>query len=298
MTGGNMKRVFYKTSLVFVAIVIGLVIFIRFFVKDVYFFRMTEGEAVKILFHYINFGCDDDYDSIVTSAVVQGQVVYLYQTPEQKNNQHEMLQCKQLTDDERYYIFSHYTQYETDALSCGYYYEYHTDYAVNRETGEILLERQWLKKGESYEVIYNKEYEKEIIQKYFNEDISDGKMSEEEAAETLFYYLYSADGYDYDLMVARTIQQKQSVYVYQLPEELPCIKQFRCKGLTDDKLHYVFAHYTACYTYSYGPMFICNQYSMSYAVNRETGEVIPEREWSVKEAEWLYREEYEKVVNQ
>ena len=151
MTGGNMKRVFYKMSLVFVAIVIGLVIFIRFFVKDVYFSRMTEGEAVKILFHYINFGCDDDYDSIVTSAVVQGQVVYLYQTPEQKNNQHEMLQCKQLTDDERYYIFSHYTQYETDALSCGYYYEYHTDYAVNRETGEILLERQWLKKGESYE---------------------------------------------------------------------------------------------------------------------------------------------------
>ena len=145
-----------------------LVIFIRFFVKDVYFSRMTEGEAVKILFHYINFGCDDDYDSIVTSAVVQGQVVYLYQTPEQKNNQHEMLQCKQLTDDERYYIFSHYTQYETDALSCGYYYEYHTDYAVNRETGEILLERQWLKKGESYEVIYNKEYEREIIQKYFN----------------------------------------------------------------------------------------------------------------------------------
>lgn len=100
-----MKRVFYKKSLVFVAIVIGLVIFIRFFVKDVYFSRMTEGEAVKILFHYINFGCDDDYDSIVTSAVVQGQVVYLYQTPEQKNNQHEMLQCKQLTDDERYYIF-------------------------------------------------------------------------------------------------------------------------------------------------------------------------------------------------
>lgn len=73
MTGGNMKRVFYKKSLVFVAIVIGLVIFIRFFVKDVYFSRMTEGEAVKILFHYINFGCDDDYDSIVTSAVVQGQ---------------------------------------------------------------------------------------------------------------------------------------------------------------------------------------------------------------------------------
>ena len=189
-------------------------------------------------------------------------------------------------------------RYETDALSCGYYYEYHTDYAVNRETGEILLERQWLKKGESYEVIYNKEYEREIIQKYFNENISDGKMSEEEAAETLFYYLYPADGYDYDLMVARTIQQKQSVYVYQLPEELPCIKQFRCKGLTDDKLYYVFAHYTACYTYNYGPMFICNQYSMSYAVNRETGEVIPEREWSVKEAEWLYREEYEKVVNQ
>ena len=45
-------------------------------------------------------------------------------------------------------------------------------------------------------------------------------------------------------------------------------------------------------------MFICNQYSMSYAVNRETGEVILERKWSVKEAEWLYCEEYEKVVNQ
>lgn len=293
-----MRKVFYKIGLVFVAIVIGLVIFIRSFVKDVYFPGLTEEEAAKALFHYINFGCDYNYDSMVTSAVVQGQMVYLYQTPEQKNDQHEMLQCKELTNDGRYYIFIHYTQYETDALSCGYYYEYHTDYAVNRETGEVLLERQWLKTGESYEVIYNEEYEKEIIQTYFNEDISDGKMSEEEAAETLFYYLYPADDYDYDLMVAKTIQQKQSAYVYQLPEELPCTKRFCCKGLTEDKQYYIFAHYTTCYTYSYGPMFICNQYSMSYAVNRETGEVIQEREWSVKGAEWLYREEYEKVVNQ
>ena len=29
-------------------------------------------------------------------------------------------------------------------------------------------------------------------------------------------------------------------------------------------------------------MFICNQYSMSYAVNRETGEVILERKGKVK----------------
>ena len=47
-----MKEAVYKISSA--SIVIGLVIFIRFFVKDVYFSRMTEGEAVKILFHYIN----------------------------------------------------------------------------------------------------------------------------------------------------------------------------------------------------------------------------------------------------
>ena len=43
-------------------------------------------------------------------------------------------------------------------------------------------------------------------------------------------------------------------------------------------------------------MFICNQYSMSYAVNRETGEVFREREWSDIECEWLYNEEYKKAV--
>ncbi|EEG94490.1 hypothetical protein ROSEINA2194_01618 [Roseburia inulinivorans DSM 16841] len=35
--------------------------------------------------------------------------------------------------------------------------------------------------------MYSKEYENVITQLYFNEKISDGKMTEEEAAKTLFY---------------------------------------------------------------------------------------------------------------
>ena len=38
--------------------------------------------------------------------------------------------------------------------------------------------------------------------------------------------------------------------------------------------------------------------SLSYklSVNRETGEVLREREWSDIECEWLYNEEYRKAV--
>lgn len=44
------------------------------------------------------------------------------------------------------------------------------------------------------------------------------------------------------------------------------------------------------------PVFTHYQYLTSYAVNRETGEVLREREWSDIECEWLYNEEYKKAV--
>ena len=60
--------------------------------------------------------------------------------------------------------------------------------------------------------------------------------------------------------------------------------------------HNIFADYTDYYTHGYEPVFTHYQYLTSYAVNRETGEVLREREWSDIECEWLYNEEYKKAV--
>ena len=134
-------------------------------------------------------------------------------------------------------------------------------------------------------------------QLYFNEDVSDGKMLEEQAARALFYYMYSDEG-DYDSIVVRTYKQEQSVYVYQFPEdqEFPCVRNFSCRGMTEDQEYYIFADYTDYYTHGYEPVFTHYHYLTSYAVNRETGEVFREREWSDIECEWLYNEEYKKAV--
>lgn len=292
-----MRKVFYKIGLVFVAIVIGLVFFC-FFSGEMQNFEMTEEEATKAVFYYIYSDCDYDYDAMVISTMIQEQVVYLYQTPGQNDLQYEMLQSKGMTEDEQYYVFAHYTRYETDALSQGFYYEYHTDYAVDRETGEVLQESQWIEADAGYKLLYSEEYEKVVNLLHFNEDVSDGKMLEEQAARVLFYYMYSDEGFDYDSMVVRTYKQEQSVYVYQLPgdQEFPCVRNFSCKGLTEDKQYYIFADYTEYYTYGYEPVFTHYQYLTSYAVNRETGEVFREREWSDIECEWLYNDEYKKAV--
>ena len=100
-----------------------------------------------------------------------------------------MLQSKDRTEDGQYYVFAHDTRYETDALSQGFYYEYHTDYAVNRKTGEVLQESQWIETDTGYKLLYSEAYEKAVNQLYFNEDVSDGKMPEEQAARVLFYYI-------------------------------------------------------------------------------------------------------------
>ena len=52
-------------------------------------------------------------------------------------------------------------------------------------------------------MLYSEAYEKAVNQLYFNEDVSDGKMLEEQAARALFYYMYSDEG-DYDSIVVRT----------------------------------------------------------------------------------------------
>ena len=259
---------------------------------------MTEEEAAKAVFDYMYSDCDYDYDAKVISTMLQGQMVYLYQTQEKSDLQYEMLQSKDRTEDGQYYVFAHDTRYETDALSQGFYDEYHTDYAVNRKTGEVLRESQWIETDAGYKLLYSEAYEKAVNQLYFNEDVSDGKMPEEQAARVLFYYIYSDEGFDYDLMVVRTYKQEQSVYVYQLPEDqtFPCVRNFSCKGMTEDKKYYIFADYTDYYTHGYEPVFTHYQYLTSYAVNRETGEVFREREWSDIECEWLYNEEYKKAV--
>ncbi len=283
-------------------VVMGFVFFLWFFRGDTQSFEMTEEEATKAVFSYIYSDCDYDYDAMVISTMIQQQVVYLYQTPGQNGLQYEMLESKGMTEDEQYYVFAHYTRYETDFLSQGFYDEYHTDYAVNRETGEVLWESQWIETDAGYKLLYSEEYEKVIHQFHFNEDVSGGKMLEEQAARVLFYDMYSDEGFDYDSMVVRTYKQEQSVYVYQLPEdqEFPCVRNFSCKGLTEDKQYYIFADYTDYYDHAYEPgyepVFTHYQYLTSYAVHRETGEVLREREWSDIECEWLYNDAYKKAV--
>ena len=96
--------------------------------------------------------------------------------------------------------------------------------------GEVLRESQWIETDAGYKLLYSEAYEKAVNQLYFNEDVSDGKMLEEQAARALFYYMYSDEG-DYDSIVVRTYKQEQSVYVYQFPEdqEFPCVRNFSCR---------------------------------------------------------------------
>lgn len=214
--------------------------------------EMTEEEAAKAVFDYIYSDCDYDYDAKVISTMQQGEMVYLYQTQKKSDLQYEMLQSKDRTEDGQYYVFAHDTRYVTDALSQGFYDEYHTDYAVNRKTGEVLRESQWIETDAGYKLLYSEAYEKAVNQLYFNEDVSDGKMLEEQAARALFYYMYSDEG-DYDSIVVRTYKQEQSVYVYQFPEdqEFPCVRNFSCRGMTEDQEYYIFADYTDYYTHGY-----------------------------------------------
>ena len=174
--------------------------------------EMTEEEAAKAVFDYIYSDCDYDYDAKVISTMQQGEMVYLYQTQEKSDLQYEMLQSKDRTEDGQYYVFAHDTRYVTDALSQGFYDEYHTDYAVNRKTGEVLRESQWIETDAGYKLLYSEAYEKAVNQLYFNEDVSDGKMLEEQAARALFYYMYSDEG-DYDSIVVRTYKQEQYMYI-------------------------------------------------------------------------------------
>lgn len=312
-----MKKMFYKIGSAFV--VIGLVIFMWFAGKDmkrakmteeavtveerdVSNSKMTEEAAAKAVFYYIYSDCDYDYNSMVTVGLTSEGLVYAFQTPEQGPSENEMLYSKGLTGDERYYIFAHNTMYRVNAHSYRYDYNYHTDYAVNKETGEVLQERQWVKNDEGYELKYSKEYENVITRLHFNEKISDGKMSEEEAAKTLFYYMYSDSDYcDYDTLVTRTVQEGQSMYVYQLPgdAEYPYVEILSCEGLTENKKYYIFAFYTEYYTSTGEPFFTHSSYSTSFAVNRETGEVLQEWEWSDDtECMMLYSDEYKRAVNQ
>lgn len=108
------------------------------------------------------------------------------------------------------------------------------------ETGEVLRESQWIETDAGYKLLYSEAYEKAVNQLYFNEDVSDGKMLEEQAARALFYYMYSDEG-DYDSIVVRTYKQEQSVYVYQFPEdqEFPCVRNFSCRGMTEDQEYYI-----------------------------------------------------------
>ena len=172
-----MKEAVYKISSA--SIVIGLVIFMWFASKDMQRAKMieqavtvekrdesnskmTEEEAAKAIFYYIY--SDYDYNSMVTVGMTSEGLVYTYQTPEQEPTENEMLYSKGLTGDERYYIFAHDTMYRVNAHSYRYDYNYHTDYAVNKETGEVLQERQWVETDEEYELMYSKEYENVITQ--------------------------------------------------------------------------------------------------------------------------------------
>lgn len=169
-----MKKIFYKIGSA--SIVIGLVFFMWFAGKDMQEAKMskevvtvekrdasnpkmTEEEAAKAVFYYIYSDCDYDYNSRVSVGMTSEGLVYTYQTPEQGPDENEMLYSKGLTGAERYYIFSHNTMYRVNAHSYRYDYNYHTDYAVNKETGEVLQERQWVRTDEGYELMYSKEYE-------------------------------------------------------------------------------------------------------------------------------------------
>lgn len=114
--------------------------------------------------------------------------------------------------------------------------------------------------------------------------------------------MYSDSDYcDYDTLVARTVQEGQSMYVYQLPgdAEYLYVRILSCEGLTENKKYYIFAFYTEYYTSTGDPFFTHSSYSTSFAVNRETGEVLQEWEWSDDtECMMLYSDEYKRAVNQ
>lgn len=270
--------------------------------------QMTEEEAARAIFSYMYSECDYDYDSMVSRTLQEGKPRYSYYLPEETNDHRkEQLWYNGLSDDKEFYIFTYYTQYGYDQSENLYDYEYHSDYAVDKETGEVLQERKWVLTDEGGELIYSETYQDAVNQAYFENSVPDGNMTEEEAARALFSYMYSYCDYDYDSMVTRATQQEQPIYVYQTPlQKSDCsVSKLWCKGLTEDNQYYIFAYYTDYYekAYSQGEMseisFSHYQYPTDYAVDRRTGEVLQEREWVENDEEfgWVYSEEYDEAVN-
>ena len=71
-------------------------------------------------------------------------------------------------------------------------------------------------------------------------DESNSKMTEEEAAKAVFYYIYS--DYDYNSMVTVGMTSEGLVYTYQTPEQEPTENEMLySKGLTGDERYYIFA---------------------------------------------------------
>ena len=61
----------------------------------------------------------------------------------------------------------------------------------------------------------------------------------------------------------------------------------------------MFSFYTEYYTSTAEPFFTHSSYSTSFAVNRETGEVLQEWQWSDDtEPMMLYSDEYKRAVSQ
>ena len=188
---------------------------------------MTEEEAAKAVFDYIYSDCDYDYDAKVISTMQQGRNGIFIPTQEKSDLQYEMLQSKDRTEDGQYYVFAHDTRYVTDALSQGFYDEYHTDYAVNRKTGEVLRESQWIETDAGYKLLYSEHMKRRLISYILMRMFQMERCWRNKLQELFFYYMYSDEG-DYDSIVVRTYKQEQSVYVYQFPEdqEFPCVRKF------------------------------------------------------------------------
>lgn len=129
-----------------------------------------------------------------------------------------------------------------------------------------------------------------------------GRMTQREAVDALLDYLYQ----DPEIVM----EEDPPLYYFQFvrdarnardnPQYSGSVICLACEGLSADGLYYLFGFYTQLYldlAARYEEDFYSSSYYSAFAVNRETGEVIMEREQNEDTLVWEYSEEYRRIAN-
>lgn len=125
------------------------------------------------------------------------------------------------------------------------------------------------------------------------------RMTQREALEVLLYYLYQDR--------ERVMEEDPPIYNFQLVRDNPLYNpsdsgSLLCLvygGSSPDGSYYLFTLLDQLYDDledRYEEKFYRSAYLNSFAVNRETGEVVPEREWDEDDM-WYHNEEYLRIIN-